>query len=210
MEPPATLPDDLLDRPVSGCNLRPGALRDQIDAHRPTLLVFLRHLGCVFCREMVRDLRRAATADPAYPPLLLVFQGTPADGAPFFEQYWPDARAVADHDRTLYDAFGLRQGSAGQIFSPRVWLCGLRAVSKGNVQRLAKPIGDPWMMPGCFVVSGGRVVWRHAFRHAGDHPDFRMIPAVIAGTAADASAVTDAGRGLSRGCAVPRSPAPTV
>lgn len=38
------IPAEILDMPVSGLNLRPGALRDQLGAG-PTLLVFLRHFG---------------------------------------------------------------------------------------------------------------------------------------------------------------------
>lgn len=34
----------LLDTPVEGLNLRPGTFADQL-GDRPTLLVFLRHLG---------------------------------------------------------------------------------------------------------------------------------------------------------------------
>ncbi len=37
------VPSELLDRPVTGLNLAPGTLRDQLS--RPTLLVFLRHFG---------------------------------------------------------------------------------------------------------------------------------------------------------------------
>jgi hypothetical protein len=41
-----TLDPAMLDRPVSGFNLEPGNLRDQLgDPPRPTLLVFLRHFG---------------------------------------------------------------------------------------------------------------------------------------------------------------------
>lgn len=35
----------ILDTPVAGVNLQPGTLGDQFDPQRPTLLVFLRHLG---------------------------------------------------------------------------------------------------------------------------------------------------------------------
>jgi hypothetical protein len=41
-----TLGPELLSRLVSGFNLKPGTLRDQMgDPPRPTLLVFLRHFG---------------------------------------------------------------------------------------------------------------------------------------------------------------------
>jgi len=48
--------DEILDAPVSGVNLAPGTLRAQL-GERPTLLVFLRHFGGIFCREAVADLR---------------------------------------------------------------------------------------------------------------------------------------------------------
>ena len=40
---------------------------------------------------------------------------------------------------------------------------------------LAKPVGDPWIMPGLFLVDGPNIVWHHDFKHAGDHPDFSKI-----------------------------------
>lgn len=39
-----SIPNEILDTPVSGVNLRPGTLRQQID-ETPTVLVFLRHFG---------------------------------------------------------------------------------------------------------------------------------------------------------------------
>ena len=60
--------------------------------HEP-LLVFLRHFGCMFCREMVRDLRRISEAMPGFPPVLFFFQGTVEEGQSFFAQHWPQARA---------------------------------------------------------------------------------------------------------------------
>jgi hypothetical protein len=171
------IPDDVLDAPVDGVNLAPGPLRAQLDPARPTLVVFLRHFGCIFCREMVKDVRKAAEANRGYPPVLFIFQGTPADGQRFFADHAPAARAVADHDRRLYGAFGLGQGSMAQMFSPRVWLCGLRATAKGNTIGVGRIIGDPWTMPGVFLLKAdGTIPWQHDFVHAGDHPDFNKLP----------------------------------
>lgn len=39
-----SIPNAVLDRPVAGVNLAPGALRVQL-GERPTVLVFLRHFG---------------------------------------------------------------------------------------------------------------------------------------------------------------------
>jgi hypothetical protein len=84
---------------------------------------------------------------------------------------------VADAPRRLYAAFGIGQGGKRQMFGPGVWLAGARAALKGHAG--GEAAGDPWTMPGLFLVKGHAILWRHAFRHAGDHPDFARIPDVL-------------------------------
>lgn len=169
------MPPALLTAPVEGVHLTPGSLADQL-GDDATLLVFLRHFGCLFCRETVADLRRVAERDPTYPPVLFFFQGTPEQGRAFFEKLWPDARAVADLPKNFYDGFGLERGGVGEMFGARVWACGVRAAAKGHF--IGAPVGDPWTMPGVFLVRGADVLWQHDFAHAGDHPDWASIPAL--------------------------------
>jgi hypothetical protein len=162
----------VLDRFVAGVNLMPGSLRDQL-GERPTLLVFLRHFGCTFCRETVADLREAAS-DPGYPPVLFFFQGSVTEGRAFLRRYWPEARAVADPELSFYEAFGVNRGSLLQMFGPGVFVAGYRSRRKGHEN--GPRSGDIYRMPGAFLVQGDRVLWQHTYRHAGDHPDFRRIP----------------------------------
>jgi hypothetical protein len=172
-----TIPTEVLDAPVEGLNLRgSGTLAGEI-GDRPALLVFLRHFGCIFCREMVRDLRKLAEDRPDYPPLIFVYQGTAEDGRTFFGEFHPAARAIADAPKKFYTAFGLRRASFGQMFGIQVWTCSFRAMSKGNF--VGKPVGDPWLMPGAFLVHGADVLWSHHFAHQGDHPDWDAIPAKV-------------------------------
>jgi len=128
----------------------------------------------VFCREGVEDLRRASQSE-GFPPVLFFFQATAEKGAEFFGRHWPEARAVADPERHFYEAFGARRGSLGQVLGPRVWAAGLRAALKGH--RIGKPVGDPWVMPALLLMRGDSIVWRHAFRHAGDRPESSLIAA---------------------------------
>lgn len=171
-----TIDQSILTTSVEGVNLPPGTLSDQLGSP-PTLLVFLRHFGCIFCQETVRDLRQVAANDPAYPPILFVYQGSVADGQAFFARFWPEARAIADTPRTFYHAFGIQRGGMWEMLGPEVWACGLRAASKGNTGGF--PVGDPWVMPGLFLVAGDTILWQHTFRHAGDHPDFASIPTLV-------------------------------
>jgi hypothetical protein len=176
-----TIPSSILQSAVSGLNLRGGTLTDEIGG-KPSLLVFLRHFGCMFCREMVRDLRRVSETVSGFPPVLFFFQGTVEEGQTFFGQHWPQARAVADAPKTFYTAMGLRRATFGQMFGIQVWTCRLRAMSKGNF--IGKAVGDPWIMPGVFLVQGSDVLWCHRFRHQGDHPDWATIPDMIPVSAA--------------------------
>jgi hypothetical protein len=55
-----------------------------------------------------------------------------------------------------------------------VWAGRRRARRKGNEQ--GERSGDIWMMPGCFLVDGPKILWSHEYSHAADHPDFASIP----------------------------------
>ena len=169
------IPDTIHRRPVQGLRLRPGTLADQLESDRPTLLVFLRHFGCPFCKEAVGDLQGIAQEDPTYPPILFFSQSCADEAMPFFERHWPTARVVCDPDKELYYAMGLRQGTFSQVWGLRVWTCSFRAMAKGHV--MTKPIGDPWLMPGVFLVRGdGEIVWSHQYEHQGDNPDWSKVP----------------------------------
>lgn len=119
------------------------------------------------------------------PPVLLVHQGTPAEGEAFFARRWPAARAVSDPDLRLYVLFGLHKAGASDMLRPGLWLRTAQALLKGH--HSGAPQGDVAQMPGMFLVRAGMILWRHPYRHAGDHPDFDALPAV-------ARAVTAAAR----------------
>jgi len=171
------LPARVFDAPVTGVNLVPGSLRDQL-APDGTLLVFLRHFGCIFCRETVADLREVAEKDPEFPKVLFFFEGTPTEGRAFLRRYWPRAHAVADPRKRFYEAFGVERGGLRQTLGPAVWGAARRARAKGLSQ--GPRAGDVWRMPGVFLVRDGAVVWSHDFRHAGELFDFAAIPARLA------------------------------
>lgn len=171
------IPETLLDAPVTGLNLVPGRLRAQLGS-QPTLLVFLRHLGCLFCRETVQDLRAISQSTPAFPPLLFFTQSTPVELRAFLRRDWPTARAISDPDRAFYAAFGIERMSPLGLLRPALWQAERRARAKGHER--GERSGDIWRMPGVFLVAGARVLWTHEFRHAGDHPDWDRIPSIVA------------------------------
>ena len=70
--------------------------------------------------------------------------------------------------------FGLKRGGWSQVAGWKVWIPAIRAIGQGYT--IGRPVGDAWQMPGAVLVHGERIVWRHDYRHSGDHPDFRSVP----------------------------------
>jgi hypothetical protein len=151
----------------------PGSLRDQL-ADQATLLIFLRHFGCIFCRETVGDLRALSEKDPSFPSVLFFSQGSPTEARVFLNRYWSSGRSISDPELGFYEAFGVHQGSFLQTIGPGVLLSTRRAAAKGYEN--GPRDGDIWRMPGAFLVRGGDILWRHEFRHAADYPDFDQVP----------------------------------
>ena len=117
---PNELPAEALNAPVTGAGLSPGTLGDQL-SDGLTLLVFLRHFGCMFCRETLTDMRAASEADRGFPKALFFFQGSPMEGKALLQRYWPGLRAVADPSAEFYDGFGIKRGGWVETLGPGVW-----------------------------------------------------------------------------------------
>ncbi|MEP7382708.1 MAG: SelL-related redox protein [Gemmatimonadota bacterium] len=138
----------------------------------PRLLVFLRHGGCIFCREALHDLHKLRGAIEATGVrLVIVHMGMPDEGSELAAKYdLVGVDLIADPLRELYASFHLEPGTFVQLFGPRVFVRGVVATLKGHVQGWF--VSDALQMPGAFVVSQGAIV--RAYRHssAGDRPDY--------------------------------------
>ncbi len=173
LKTPVTIPEALLEAPVFGINLKADTLQGNLDPEG-TLLVFLRHFGCMFCREMVADLRHHSAAEGERERILFFYQGTVPEGREFFGKHWSSARAIADRPLKFYEGFGVPKASLAEAFSPAVWRSGMKTWSRGH--RPGLPHGSVRQMPGLMWVQAGRIVWRHDFEHAGDHPNLGKMP----------------------------------
>lgn len=139
----------------------------------PTMLVFLRHFGCTFCREALGDLaERRADIEKTGTRIALVHMGTDEQAREFFAKYGlDDLPRISDPHCALYRAFGLMRGRLGQLFGPKVWLRGLQAgiVKKHGVGLL---VGDGFQMPGVFLLFHGEVLNAYVHQNASDRPSY--------------------------------------
>lgn len=164
---------------VSGGPL-PGVTLDELSQGRTLLVVFLRHIGCTFCREALADLRSArARIERAGVKVALVHMGDDTSAAAFFAGYGlGDVARVSDPQRVLYRAFDLGRGSWSQLFGLKVWLRGFRAglIDGHGVGEL---VGDGFQMPGAFVVRDGAIVLAYRHATAADRPDYEALACTL-------------------------------
>lgn len=140
---------------------------------RPLVLVFLRHFGCTFTRQILRglqDLEQQAKHNNATLVLVHMLQsGKEID----YLGGNSDIPRIADPRCELYRAFGLGKGGFIELFGPHVWWRGAIAVFKGcGVGHLA---GDGLQMPGAFVFHRGNIVSSQPARTAADLPDLTSL-----------------------------------
>lgn len=137
------------------------------------VLVFLRHFGCTFTRQLLRGLelidRQAAEHNAR---LVLVHMLQSGKETEYLGDKSGVAR-IADPYCELYRSFGLGKAGFWELFGPRVWLRGILALFRGcGVGHIA---GDGLQMPGVFLFHQGDIIASQPARSAADLPDLEML-----------------------------------
>lgn len=137
------------------------------------VLVFLRHFGCTFTRQILRGLETLqASAEEHNGRLVLIHMLKNGDEARYLAGH-DDVARIADPQCDLYRAFGLGRGGMLELFGPRVWWLAFVSVFKGcGVGHLA---GDGLQMPGAFLFRRGEITAAQRARSASDLPDLPAL-----------------------------------
>ncbi len=135
---------------------------------QPIVLLFIRHFGCLFCREQVAEWQSALSELKARgAELVVVGSGQPFHAKAFREEHNISFPLLVDPGLRAFAAAGLKRGFSSTLH-PRVLLHGFRAFKNGFRQGAVK--GDPWQQGGVFVIApGDRMLYQHISREAGDH-----------------------------------------
>ncbi len=144
----------------------------ELVAERPTLVVFLRHFGCIGCAEQVHEiLPRLAELETIDVAVLLIGSGPPEHIEAFVERNdLRDKHAVVVTDPSLaaFRAAGLRR-SFWATYGPRAVVDFARALSRGHTPRPTD--GDLFQQGGALLIADGRVAWQRINESLGDHAD---------------------------------------
>jgi len=143
----------------------------------PVLLVFLRHFGCVFCKEALDDLSKLkSTISEKGIQLVFVHMAKEHTANTYFEQFNLDpATHVCNPEKNFYSAFGLMKGTISQLYGLRTWIRGFSSSTSNYKLELAEQLGDSTQMPGMFLISKGNIIKEFVHKRASERPDYNAF-----------------------------------
>lgn len=139
----------------------------------PIIFVFLRHLGCTFCRESLHEVARQRRAiELEGSAIALVHMSPPAEATQIFQKYGlSDIIKISDPEQEIYRAFDLHRGSWLRLLGLKVWFRGFIAgFLNGHGQGPA--MGDVAQMPGVFLVHRSEILLDYRHKSPADRPNY--------------------------------------
>ena len=112
--------------------------------------------------------------------LVLIGQLTPRHAAHFQRRQKIELQVLADNDRASYKAAGAKVGSVGDLLGPKVFAKGILTSARTRKMQ-GRTLGHPAQLGGVIVIApGGKVVWSHMAKDAGDNASPKEILAAVA------------------------------
>lgn len=148
-----------------------------ISKDQPVLLVFLRHFGCIFCRQALKDIGQKLDDFKKYnTEIIFVHMSDMKTANEYFEQFGlGGVKSISDPATKIYGAFGLVKGSFTQLYGLSVWAKGIKVATTEGIGFSTKQIGDSFQMPGIFVIHKGEFVYSYYHNKVSDKPDYSRI-----------------------------------
>jgi len=148
-----------------------------LSKEQPIILIFLRHFGCVFCKEALKDLSEMTEKfDLNKVKLVLVHMAEPKIADQYFEDYkLSEASRISDPDLNFYTRFGLIKGSFSQLYGLSSWMRGFSLQQEGFKSELSKQLGDATQMPGIFKIHDGKIIDSYIHKKASERPDYNRF-----------------------------------
>ncbi len=161
-----------LPKAMSSFHLSSGETLGEASESQILAVVFLRHFGCTFTRQLLRNLEEMeAQAEEHGARLILVHMLNEGEEFEYLQN--DEVARIADPWCHLYRAFGLGKGDFLELFGPSVWYRGFIAFFRGcGAGHLA---GDGLQMPGAFLVKDGKITASRKAKSAADLPEIEGL-----------------------------------
>lgn len=144
----------------------------------PAVVVWLRHFGCMFCKEQAKAFRTVrGEIEDLGARLVFVGNGEVRWARGFADEYCEGCRVLTDPQLSSYRAIGARRGGRSML-DPRILRNGVRALLHGNPQtRILGPAGQQGGV--LVVLPGDEVAYAYLSEIAGDHPPAAEVLAAL-------------------------------
>lgn len=131
----------------------------EMSAAAPVLLIFLRHLGCPFCRRVLRDVAAARKRiEQRGIAIAFVHMATEAEASKLFSYFrLADLPRFSDRHRQLYRLAGLRNLQLRGLFDTNMLREGMQLKRELRNAPTARG-GSLLQMPGVFLIDQGHVL----------------------------------------------------
>jgi len=148
-----------------------------ISENQPVLLVFLRHFGCIFCRQALKDIgKKLDHFKDNNTKIIFVHMSDKETADKYFDEFGlSGTSSISDPDTKIYGMFGLVKGSFTQLYGLSVWAKGIKVAATEGVGFSTKQIGDSFQMPGIFVIYKGEFIYSYYHNKVSDKPDYETI-----------------------------------
>ena len=152
------------------------SLKAITDEH-PVMLVFLRHFGCVFCKEALSDLADSrASIESMGTRIVFVHMAPDLVADNYFKRYKLEGCLhISNPSKSYYVAFGLMKGKISQLYGLRTWIRGYEARKEGHELELAQELGDSTQMPGIFAIHADKIIDSYIHKNASERPDYHKF-----------------------------------
>lgn len=140
------------------------------------LLIFLRQLNCVFCRDALKTLaKKKDYFINASTDIVFVHMADYEIANLYFDKFnLSGYQHISDISCDLYQEFGLVKGNFSQLFGLQNVIRGFEVTMKGTFIALNQ-IGDGFQMPGMFLIEDSEIKGQFVHRNASDVPDYEKI-----------------------------------
>lgn len=150
---------------------------------RPAVLVFLRHFGCVFCRQLAADFfSHRHQFEEADVELAAIGFGTPEEAREFLSRQNVDLRLLVDPDRKVYELAGAKVATLNEVIGPRQIWRGLVATITSRLKQgsivvhQGRILGHAAQLGGVLLIApDGSVRYAYLSEESGDNPPAREV-----------------------------------
>ncbi|QDV51621.1 SelL-related redox protein [Gimesia fumaroli] len=150
-----------------------GKTLDKLSEERPVLVVFLRHGGCPFCRQVLDQLHALSEQiEQRNLQLAIVHMMDNEQADQLLSRYdLQNVQHFSDPERKLYELFQVKRGNLSETIGPAIWWSGFKTtILSGYLPGI--PGKDIQQLGAAVILDQSRVIASHFSQNSADLPDW--------------------------------------